>query len=49
MTAVDGQEFVKQGEKGWFDLLMAFKTHHQIILKVSLYLFRSCLLNTLIL
>lgn len=42
MAVVDGQEVIKQGRKGCFDLALAFKTYHEIILKVSLCLFSSC-------
>ena len=49
VAAVDGGQAVKQGGKGSFDLVVDSKSYHLIILKVSLCLFSSCLLDILIL
>ena len=49
VAAVDGGQAVKQGVKGCFDLVVASKSYHLIILKVSLCLFSSCLVDILIL
>ena len=43
VALLDEREAVKQGGKVCVDIVVASKTYHQIILKISLCLFSSCL------